>query len=256
MEFLQRAIGYSLTGLTTEDCLFLLYGTGRNGKSRLLDACHALLGPYAKTAQMSSFLHQEKDTVRNDLADLHGVRFVSAIETAEGKRLSEGLIKQLTGGDRLKARFLFEEYFEFLPCFKMFLAVNHKPEIRGTDVAIWERIRLIPFTVYIPPEDRDKQLGEKLRQELPGILAWAVRGCLAWQKDGLQPPDAVLHATEAYRNEMDVIGRFLEACCVVAPGDTSVRTQATTLYNAFRDWCTQGGEKEMLTQTAFGDTAD
>jgi putative DNA primase/helicase len=184
VRFLQRAVGYTLTGVTSEDCLFLLYGRGRNGKSRFLEALHALLGPYAKTASMRTFLVQNHDTVRNDLADLYGVRYGSTSEVQEGQRFSEGLVKQLTGGDRIKARFLFQEYFEFVPQFKLFLACNHKPIVRGTDLAIWERIKLVPFTVTIPPEERDTDLGTKLRAELEGIFAWAVRGCLAWQQAG------------------------------------------------------------------------
>lgn len=248
IDFLQRAIGYSLGGDTVEDCLFLLYGSGRNGKSRFLGAIHNMLGPYAKTAQMSSFLHQEKETVRNDLADLQGVRFVSAIEISEGRHLSEGLLKQLTGSDRIKARFLFHEYFEFLPQFKLFLAFNHKPEVRGTDLAIWERIKLIPFTVTIPEEERDKHLSTHLRAELHGILAWAVQGCLAWQKDGLQVPDDVRQATEEYREEMDHVGRFIAERCLIGIGYVCTPSQ---LMNAYVLWCKNEGESP-LTQNAFG----
>jgi len=161
-----------------------LYGRGRNGKSRFLEALHALLGPYAKTASMRTFLVQEHDTVRNDLADLYGVRYVSASEVQDGQRFSEGLVKQLTGGDRIKARFLFQEYFEFVPQFKLFLACNHKPIVRGTDLAIWERLKLVPFTVTIPPDERDTDLGTKLHAELEGIFAWAVRGCLPGNRKG------------------------------------------------------------------------
>ena len=248
IDFLQRAVGYALTGCTMEDCLFLLYGSGRNGKSKFVDACHQLLGSYARSAQMQSFLHQEKETTRNDLADLQGVRFVSAIETGQSKRFAEGMIKQLTGGDRVKARFLFHEYFEFLPNFKLFLAFNEKPSIRGSDVAIWERIKLIPFSVFVPAHARDKHLAEKFRQELPGILAWAVRGCLAWQRDGLQEPEEVVAATGAYRKEMDVFGQFLEACCVTGPAYTCT---TAALWRAYQEWCKREGS-EATNSTAFG----
>lgn len=248
IHFVQRAVGYTLTGVTTEDCLFLLHGQGRNGKSRFLDAIHALLGPYAKTADMRTFLSQERETIRNDLADLSGVRCVSASEVQEGRRFSEGLVKQLTGGDRIKARFLFQEYFEFLPQFKLFLACNHKPIIRGTDLAIWERIKLVPFTVTIPPEERDKELGSKLRAELPGLLAWAVRGCLAWQQEGLGTPAEVTQATQAYQAEMDVLGHFFEDCCLVSAG---VRVKTGHLYEAYIRWCDRNGET-TLTPQAFG----
>jgi putative DNA primase/helicase len=248
VRFLQRAVGYTLTGVTREDCLFLLYGRGRNGKSRFLEALHALLGPYAKTASMRTFLVQAHDTVRNDLADLYGVRYVSASEVQDGQRFSEGLVKQLTGGDRIKARFLFQEYFEFVPQFKLFLACNHKPIVRGTDLAIWERIKLVPFTVTIPPDERDTDLGTKLRAELEGILAWAVRGCLAWQQEGLGTPPEVAQATRAYQAEMDVLGHFFEDCCRVS---ADVRVQTGHLYHAYTRWCDRNGET-ALTPQGFG----
>ena len=198
--FLQRALGYSLTGSTREQCFFLLHGVTKTGKSTFLHIAKALLGPYGTQAEMSTFLHKDRETVRNDLADLAGMRLVCAIESDEGKRLAEALIKQLTGGtDMIKARFLFEEYFEYRPQFKVFLATNHKPKVNPADDALWERVKLIPFEVQIPPDQRDKKLEAKLRDELPGILAWAVRGCLAWQKDdSLREPEAVVHATQQY----------------------------------------------------------
>jgi putative DNA primase/helicase len=255
VSFLRRAVGYALTGRTDEQCLFILYGTGRNGKSRFLEACHEVLGPYAKTANMRSFIHQEQEAVRNDLADLQGVRLVSAIETSQGQKFSEGLLKQLTGGDHIKARFLFREYFEFLPHFKLFLAFNHKPTIKGNDLAIWERIRMIPFDVYIPPGERDHQLADKLREELPGILAWAVEGCLEWQvggeghPSGLRPPDEVDEATSEYREEMDHLGAFLQDRCLIS--QHGVRTDATTLYVAYKAWC-EGNAQEPISTTALG----
>ncbi|HSQ51974.1 MAG TPA: phage/plasmid primase, P4 family, partial [Nitrospiraceae bacterium] len=248
VSFLQRSVGYALTGRTHEDCLFILYGSGRNGKSVFLDALKALLCDYAKTAQMTTFLHQDRETVRNDLADLKGVRLVTAIETTQGSRFSEGLIKQLTGGDHVKARFLFHEYFEFLPNFKLFLAFNHRPTITGTDRAIWERVRTIPFDVFIPAEQRDPYLSEKLKAELPGILAWAVEGCMAWQREGLNPPPEVRQATEEYRLDMDRVGRFLADACLISP---QVSVQAGALYDAYKVWCAAEGE-EAMNQTMFG----
>jgi putative DNA primase/helicase len=238
-QFLQRAVGYSLTGDTSEHCFFLLYGTGRNGKGTFIETVQAMLGPYGKTAEMSTFLARQTETVRNDLADLHGARFVSASEADKGKRLAESLVKRLTGGDRIKARFLFQEYFEFLPQMHVWLAVNDKPIIRGTDLAMWERIRLIPFEVFLTPEERDKHLGEKLRAELPGILTWAVKGCLEWQRyDGLKEPDDVKQATEAYRQEMDTLGQFLGECCIRTP---HAMVKAGTLYKAYQQWCEANG---------------
>jgi putative DNA primase/helicase len=233
----QKALGYSLTGSTREQCFFLLHGPTKTGKSTFLNIAKALLGPYATQAEMSTFLHKDRETVRNDLADLAGMRLVSAIETDDGKRLAEALIKQLTGGtDTIKARFLFEEYFEYRPQFKVFLASNHKPKANPQDDALWERVRLIPFTVQIPKPDRDKQLEAKLMQQLPGILAWTVRGCLAWQQeDSLGEPAVVLDATQQYRDEMDDIGQFLTEVCMAGSVETH-KVQASVLLAAFHRW--------------------
>jgi putative DNA primase/helicase len=239
IDFLQRAIGYTLTGSTREQCLFILYGVTKTGKSTFLATLRALLGPYGQQADMDSFMHKDRQEVRNDLADLAGSRCVCALEAQEGKRLAESLVKQLTGGvDLIKARFLFQEHFTFKPQFKLFLGTNHKPVIKDTDSAIWERIRLVPFTVQIPKEERDKTLDEQLQAELPGILAWAVRGCQEWQRlRELQEPAAVVEATAGYRKEMDDIGRFLEEVCYL--GKAEYQTQASVLLKAYHAWCGQ-----------------
>jgi putative DNA primase/helicase len=254
MAFLQRAIGYALTGSTREQCLFILHGPTKTGKSTFLATLRALLGPYGQQADMESFMHKDRQEVRNDLADLAGSRFVCALESQEGKRLSESLVKQVTGGvDLIKARFLFQEHFTFKPQFKIFLGTNHKPVIKDTDSAIWERIRLVPFSVQIPKPERDKALDERLLAELPGILAWAVRGCLAWQQMGeLGEPSAVVEATAGYRSEMDSLGRFIEECCLVAP---EVRVKAGALYERYKCWCVETGEHAM-TLTAMGRALD
>jgi putative DNA primase/helicase len=248
IRFLQKAIGYALTGDTREQCLFLLYGVGANGKSTLIDTLLALLGDYAKQAEFTTFLQRQYDTVRNDIAALRGARFVSEVEAGDGRRFAEPLLKLVTGGDTIRARFLYQEEFEYKPQFKLFLATNHKPNIKGTDHAIWRRIRLVPFTVTIPEAEQDQELPARLREELSGILTWAVEGCLAWQEEGLGIPAVVKAATDDYRNEMDIVGQFLDERCLFDP---SVSTQATTLYTAFKTWCQQSGEQE-LTQTAFG----
>jgi putative DNA primase/helicase len=240
IRFLQKAIGYSLTGDTREQCLFLLYGVGANGKSTLIDTLLALLGDYAKQAEFTTFLQRQYDTVRNDIAALRGARFVSAVEAGDGRRFAEPLLKLVTGGDTIRARFLYQEEFEFKPQFKLFLATNHKPNIKGTDHAIWRRIRLVPFTVTIPETEQDQELPARLREELSGILTWAVEGCLAWQEEGLGIPAVVKAATDDYRNEMDIVGQFLDECCLSDP-----------IVTAFKTWCQQSGEQE-LTQTAFG----
>lgn len=239
--FLKRAVGYSLTGNTSEHCFFLLHGNGRNGKGTFIETVQTMLGSYGATADMSTFLARKDDAVRNDLADLHGARFVSASESDTGKRLAESLVKRLTGGDRIKARFLFQEYFEFLPQMHVWLMFNNKPIIRGTDTAMWERIYLIPFQVFIPPPERNRHLVDTLRTELPGILAWAVEGCLEWQRyDSLKPPPEVIAATEAYRHEMDTLGQFLEECCRISP---EARIKAGVFYKAYQQWCLDHGQQ-------------
>jgi len=248
VDFLQRAVGYGLTGETIEQILFLLYGIGANGKTTFLETLRALLGEYAHHTDFSTFVVKNNDPVRNDLARLVGTRLVTAIESEEGRRFSEVVVKQLTGGDTLTARFLYREFFEFKPTFKLFLATNHKPVIKGTDHAIWRRIRLVPFTVTIPDEEQDKALNDKLREELPGILAWAVRGCLAWQKQGLGAPEEVLNATQDYKNEMDTLGSFLEECCVQ---EAYAHVTSKALYQAYEQWCEANGEDPM-SQRALG----
>jgi putative DNA primase/helicase len=246
--FLQRAVGYSLTGDTREHCFLLCYGTGANGKSTLLETIQALAGDYGRTAAATTFVAKQTDSVRNDLAMLDGARFVAASETESGRRLDEAFIKQVTGGDSVTARFLYGEYFTFKPQFKVWLASNYKPVVRGVDDGIWRRIRFVPFDVTIPPEERDKDLPAKLRAELPGILAWAVRGCLDWQREGLGDPPEVREATAEYREEMDPIGGFLEERCVL---DDREQIVSKELYAAYVEWC-QGAEERPLSSRAFG----
>jgi putative DNA primase/helicase len=225
----------------------MLYGAGANGKSTLIQSISALLGEYAQQTPTETLLLQRGDGPRNDLARLQGARFVSAVEVEGGRRLAEALVKQLTGGDTITARFLYGEHFEFQPMFKLWLAVNHKPVVQGTDYAIWRRICLLPFTVTIPEAERDKRLTEKLQAELPGILRWAVEGCLAWQQEGLEPPAVVKRATGDYRAEMDVIAAFIQNCCVV--GDKQ-EISSSALYEEYRGWCAQMGESPV-TQKAL-----
>jgi putative DNA primase/helicase len=238
--FLQRAVGYSLTGHTNEQVLLLMYGVGANGKSTFLETLRALLADYAAITDFTTFLKRDGEGARNDLARLVGTRFVSAVEAEAGKPLAEALVKQLTGGDTITARFLFREFFDFRPQFKIWLAANHKPHISGSDHGIWRRIRLVPFTVTIPEPERDPKLTQKLTEELPGILAWAVRGCLAWRDQELGLPDEVRSATDAYRDEMDVYGGFLDELCV-AGGSATIT--AKELYEAYTRWCDSNGEK-------------
>jgi putative DNA primase/helicase len=246
--FVQRAVGYSLTADTRERILLILYGTGRNGKSTLLEVIREIIGDYAMKTPAETLLAKPAGGVPNDIARLKGARFVSASETEANRRLAEALVKEITGQDTISARFMRAEFFDFKPTHKTWLATNHKPTIRGTDPAIWDRIRLVPFEVRIPDEEVDRQLPEKLRAELPGVLRWALRGCLDWQAEGLGEPDEVRTATEGYRAEMDVLAAFLDERCMISP---TVRAQASPLYKAYRDWCESAGEKPE-SQRGFG----
>jgi len=242
IEFLQRCVGYSLTGDVSEHVLLILYGRGANGKTVFLNTLLALTGPYGKQAAPDLLLAKKYETHPTELADLMGVRTLVSSETAEGRRLSEALIKQLTGGDKIKARFLYSDFFEFSPTHTIWLATNHKPIVRGTDHGIWRRIRLIPFTVTIPEDEQDKHLSEKLLSELPGILNWAVKGCLMWQQDGLDAPDEVKTATSNYRAEMDVLQAFINEECIVNP---LAKVRSSHLYKAYLEWCKTTNEHEL-----------
>jgi putative DNA primase/helicase len=238
--FVQRAVGYSATGDTSEQCIFINHGSGANGKSTFQEALSAALGEYAMRTPTEMLLARRVDGVPNDVARLKGARFVSASETEEGRRLAESRIKDLTGQDTITARFMKAEWFDFAPTHKLWLSTNHKPEIRGTDVAIWRRIRLVPWMVAIPPAEQDKQLPTRLRGELPGILAWVVQGCLQWRREGLQAPDEVRKATGEYRAEMDVLAGFLVECCELG---TDHWEYAKDLYESYKRWCDENGER-------------
>ncbi|MFC2083310.1 phage/plasmid primase, P4 family, partial [Candidatus Bipolaricaulota bacterium] len=236
--YLQRAVGYALTGDVSEQVIFFLYGTGANGKSTFLETIRAMLGDYAKTTPFHTILVRNSSGPRSDIARLAGARFAVAQEAGMGQKLAEDVVKTITGGDTVTTRHLYKEYFEFTPQFKLFLAANHKPSIQGTDHAIWRRINLIPFTVRIPTEEQDKHLSEELRKELPGIFNWALRGCLAWQEQGLRPPEVVASATREYRNEMDTLGDFISEWCLESPVST---VSSRDLYRAYSEWSTGNG---------------
>ena len=246
--FLRRALGYSLTGETGEHCLFFAFGTGANGKSTFLETARAMLGDYGAQADFTTFLAKSNDSPREDLASLNGARFVASAEVEAGRRLAEVAVKQFTGGDTMRVRFLHRNSFEFKPAAKLWWAANHKPTIRGTDHGIWRRIHLLPFTVQIPVAERDPDLKAKLAEELPGILAWAVKGCLEWQQDGLAPPPVVVAATAGYREEMDTLAAFLAECCEI---DRMARIEARDLYGAYKEWASAAGEP-VASQRALG----
>lgn len=248
ISFLQRSIGYSLTGDIREQCLFIFYGRGANGKTTFLQTIASLLGDYWKQSPSEMLLLSRQEGIGNDVARLKGTRFASIIEVEEGRRLKESLIKAMTGGDTITARFLFHEYFEYVPQFKIFIGTNHKPVIKGTDQAIWRRIKLIPFTVAIAEENQDKELLDKLKDELPGILNWAVEGCRLWQENGLGTPEEVSEATSEYRVESDVLGAFLEERTA---RNAERSTPSTDLYKDYKDWCETNSERPV-THTGFG----
>lgn len=242
MGFLQRAVGYSLTGDVSEQALFFQHGVGANGKTTFLEAVLAMLGDYGKQAAPGLLTVKRGERHPTEIADLAGARLVATVEVDEGRRLAEALMKWITGGDRVKARHMREDFFEFQPTHKLWLAANHKPTIVGSDLAVWRRIRLIPFNVVIPPEEQDHGLLAKLKAELPGILNWAVQGCLQWHQDGLNPPQEVVAATDQYRIEQDTIASFFDDRCRL--GENEVTT-AAALYAAYKSWCEQTGETAM-----------
>jgi putative DNA primase/helicase len=244
--FVQRFFGYSLTGDTSEQIIAVFHGSGANGKTTICATAQDLLGDYAATTPADTLLVKHGDSIPNDLARLAAVRYVIAVESDDGRRLAEGRVKQLTGQDRVAARFLHREWFEFRPTFKVVLVTNHRPTIRGTDHAMWRRVRLVPFEVTIPDDEQDKHLGEKLRAEAPGILKWFVDGCLAWQREDLGRPDAVQQATARYRAEMDVLGQFFVDRCLA---DATATVTSKALYEAYTSWCRDTGERPLSRKT-------
>lgn len=231
--FLQRAIGYAMTGETREQCLFFCWGKGSNGKSTFLETIRALFGEYAQQADFTTFLARRSEGPRNDLARMRGARLVTAIEAHGDRSFDETVLKQLTGSDTIIARRLYEEFFEFRPQHKLFLAANHKPIVKEQTEAFWRRIKLIPFIVTFAKEKRDKKLDVKLLRELSGILNWAIAGCRAWQREGLAEPKTVLQATTSYREENDLLGEFTAIVCRM---DETAWTSTPDLYRAFSEW--------------------
>ena len=237
--YLQRMAGYCLTGVTSEHALFFLYGTGANGKSVFANTLTAMMGDYATVAAMDMFMASHGDRHPTDMASLRGARVVTAIETEQGSRWAESKLKALTGGDKITARFMRQDFFEFIPQFKLLVVGNHKPSIRNVDEAMRRRLHMIPFTVTIPAAKRDKRLPDRLLAERDGILRWALEGCLEWQRIGLQPPASVLAATEEYFDAEDAVGRWLDERCDQAGNlhDTSKR-----LYADWKAWADGNGE--------------
>lgn len=252
-EYIQRSVGYSLTGYNTEQCVYFLYGIGNNGKSTFQTILQDIMGSYASTVQPEKTLMMKAwggDTTGNDIAKLKGARLVVCDEPDEGARLNESLIKQLTGGSRVACRFLYGEEFEYKPLFKLWMAMNHKPKIRGTDNGIWRRIKLVPFEVSIPAEKVDKKLPFKLQKEFPQILAWAVKGCIKWQQDGLKEPDCVRNASQEYRHDMDILEGFMQECLEI---DYSFKEKvmAREIFQVYSRWAKANNEYEMSSKKFF-----
>ena len=246
--YLQRVAGYCLTGHTKEHALFFLYGTGANGKSVFVNTLAGIWGDYAITAPADLCMASHGERHPTELARLRGARLVTATETTEGRRWDEAKIKMLTGGDTIAARFMRQDFFEFEPHFKLVISGNHKPTLRSVDEAIRRRIHLIPFTVTIPPKERDPDLPDKLKAEWPGILAWAVRGCVEWRKQGLNPPKAVRTATDDYLAGEDALALWMEECCEAGAD----RFETTgDLFATWKVWAERTGE-HVGTRKAFG----
>jgi putative DNA primase/helicase len=239
VSYLQKIVGYTLTGDVSEKCVFIMHGPKDTGKTTFVETIRLLTGEYAVKIQAQTLMWQRERNNTNDVARLKGARFVYASESEENERLAESRIKEMSGGDTLVARFLHAEFFEFDQEFKIWLATNNKPRV-SNDEATWGRLKLLPFVAVIPEAKKDKQLKNKLRAELPGILRWAIDGCLMWQRDGLQHPDQIVAATQDYHKQMDIIGMFVDECCEVGE---LFRARAKTVYDEYKTWCLDNGEK-------------
>lgn len=252
IEYMQRLVGYSLTGDISEQGMYFLVGGGSNGKSTFVNTIKKMIGDYGLQTNSDTFIKKKSDGANNDIARLANARFVSAVESEEGEKLQESLVKTITGGEPLLARFLRQEFFEFIPEFKVFFTTNHKPVIGGLDDGIWRRVKIIPFNLSLKPHERDKKLEEKLSLEVPGILNWVLEGCLKWQQSGLKEPKVVAEATGNYKEDMDILAPFLwETCYVEEPENESIKIEAKELYNVYDRWCFGSGERTLGNRTFY-----
>ena len=248
--FLRRAVGYTLTASTREHLFFVLYGTGRNGKSTFVEAIMAMLGEYAQASNPETWLRQSGGRgAEPDIARLPGVRLVSTAEIGEGRALDEARVKALVAGDTITTRNLYQSAFDFVPACKLWISTNHAPQIKGNDEGMWRRVCLVPFDQTISYDEMDRDLPNKLRNELPGILTWAVQGCLEWQRDGIGMPGVVRAKTDEYRTDQDVIGQWIDECCDVDP---DAKESGSALYASYAEWARARGERHPFTGTAFG----
>jgi len=241
-QFLQRAIGYALSGVIAEHGFFFLYGRGANGKSTILNTVLKLLGDYSRTVPVEMFIEAQGDRHPTEIADLHGVRFAVTSEAPLGKSFDESKLKKLTGGDRLEGRRMREDFWQFDPSHKLFISGNHRPRIKGQDDGIWRRVYLIPFNVQIPASEQNPDLPAFLSEELPGILNWAIAGCMAWRSLGLAPPESVQAASDDYRQSQDALADFFDSCCEIVPG---VRQNWPEFFRAYNDYCERNKEKPL-----------
>jgi putative DNA primase/helicase len=247
-DFLQRAAGYSITGLAAWHALLLCFGNGANGKTTFLEALRHAFGDYAQQTPTSTLMRRRPGDASNDVARLRGARFVVATESEQDQRLAESTIKRLTGGDTLSARYLFKEYFDFAPSHTLWLSTNYRPRVLGTDDGIWRRLVLLPWGVTINTDEQDPDLPAKLRAEADGILCWALTGAAVVLTDGLTVPVSVIDATEVYRVEQDLLGDFLEERCTTGPGQWVTNVD---LYAAYSECCKNAGESVILSNKAF-----
>jgi putative DNA primase/helicase len=237
--YLQRMTGYCLTGVVREHVLFFLYGTGANGKGVFINTLRWVWGSYATTAPTELFLASPYPSHPTEKAYLRGARMVVAQEIGQGRKWDEAKIKEMTGGDPISARFMRQDFFEFMPQFKLVIVGNHRPSFQGVDEAIRRRIHLVPFTVTIPEKDRDPDLGEKLRKEGGGILQWAIDGCAEYRRIRLSPPKIVTEATEKYLIEEDSFGRWVEECCTIDP---KMFGNGNVLWNSWKEWAERNND--------------
>jgi putative DNA primase/helicase len=242
IEYVQKAVGYSLTGDTGEDCLFVLYGTGQNGKTTFVKTLEDIWGDYAINTPVETFLAKQTGYIPSDIARLAGTRLAMAIEAPEGRSFNEVMIKQLTGRDTITARFLYQGWFDFETTFKIFIATNHKPVVRENSIAFWRRMRVLPFIVQITDEEKIEKYEKILLEEREGIFNWALEGFLKWQEEGLGIPKEVQLATQEYRDQMDVLGEFIEEKCVE---DSIAKTTNKDLYGTYSKWCEENNEKPI-----------